>query len=467
MKKIVCLVLCVVAMCFALVGCSDDVYGDIMENLDEINKIWTPKVVEQMEFDLYVVFDDSFVDGAVASAFEEARAEKEQDGTVLTATELAELKAAIRADILEKVNGAQTTVESRINKYFENYKQDQRKFDLQKTTLDIHYLTANEYERVMLDAADPSISNEDDRADIVLIINEEMFNTLYTEKRIACLDTILTAAPPYGTLYGQVAESLFTASKVPVTNLVSSVYCVPNDHIVGEYKYAVINKTVADALYMGTDSVRAMVSEDSEMTVEFKNRLSSAIDRADPAFISRVEGIDLDNAVQFVSGTYADAYTYAEAGNYVVLVSTPVATKADAYSGAFAIVRHPLDNMAITGEEPSMQAKEKINTYYNRCMEVIFELNTNVELHNLLQYGAANIHYDIVEQDDDGNIISVKYRDDGFYRMNPLYTGDINTSYFNEELGWNKFVSDYGAEQNKCEKPDVVLNYDSFGVTTE
>ncbi|MBQ8372074.1 MAG: hypothetical protein IJX38_03950 [Clostridia bacterium] len=467
MKKIICLVLCVVAMCFTLVGCSDDVYGDIIENLDEINQIWTPEVVEEMEFDLYVVFDDSFVDGAVAKAVEEARAEKEQDGSVLTEAEIAELKAAARADILEKVNGAQTTVESRINKYLENYKQDQRKFDLQKTTLDIHYLTADEYEAKMLAAADPSIANDDDRADIVLIIGEQMFNTLYSEKRIACLDDILTAAPPYGTLYGQVAESLFATSKVAVTDKVSSVYCVPNDHIVGEYRYAVVNKTVADALYMGTDSVRAMVSEDSEMTVEFMNRLNNAIDRADPAFVSRVEGIDLDKAVQFVSGTYADAYTYAEAGNYVVLVSTPVALKADAYTGAFAIVRHPLDNMAITGEEPSKQAKEKISTYYNRCMEVIFELNTSVELHNLLQYGAANIHYDIVEQDDDGNILSVKYRDDGFYRMNLLYTGDINTSYFNEELGWTEFVSEYGAEQNKCEKPDVVLNYDSFGVVAE
>lgn len=453
-------------MSLALVGCGDDVYNDILENLEKNG--WTPEVVPEMELDLYVIFDYGFVDGAVDNAYDEAVAEKTANGETLSESEAAALKLSIKNDILEKVNGAQTTVESRVNKYLSKYTQDSKKLNLQKTTLNIHYLSEDEYMETVLADADTTLDKnglpKDNRADIVLIAGEEMFNAMYSANKLACLDgntsftvadAVLTAAPPYGTLYGSIADSLFTASKVEIGNGISSVFCVPNNHIVGEYTYAVVNEKVANAIYMGTDVVSQMVSEDCDATVAFMNALNSAREENSAAFAAAVEGIDLDNAVRFVSGTYADAQKYKDEGNHVVLVSSPEATKADAYSGAFAIVRHPYD--VVDDPMMSIQKKNEINTYYNRCMEVIYELNTSVELRNLLQYGVANIHYDPV-YGEDGSIYSVSYRDDGFYRMDLLYTGNINIAYYNEQLGWTEDVYNYGIEQNKGETPDAVLN---------
>lgn len=466
MKRIICLVLCVVMMSFALVGCGDDLYDEILENIDKNG--WTPEVVPEMELDLYVIFDYSFVDGAVDNAYDEAVAEKTANGETLSESDAAALKLSIKNDILEAINGAQTTVESRINKYLSKYTQDSKKLDLQKTTLKIHYLSEDEYMQTVLNDADTTLDKnglpKDSRADIVLIAGEEMFNAMHSANKLACLDgntsftvsdAVLTAAPPFGTLYGSIADSLFTASKVELGNGISSAFCIPNNHIVGEYTYAVVNEKVAKAIYMGTDIVSQMVSEDCEATLTFMNALNSARAENSAEFAAAVAGIDLDNAVRFVSGTYADAQKYKDEGNYVVLVSSPKATKADAYSGAFAIVRHPYD--VIDDPTMSKQKKDEINTYYNRCMEVIYELNTSVELRNLLQYGAANIHYEPV-YGEDGAIYSVSYKDDGFYRMDLLYTGNINIAYYNEQLGWTENVYNYGLKQNKGETPETVLN---------
>ena len=390
MKKIICLMLCVILTCFSLVACSQDTESEARDELDDFlnDPDYNPVVVEEMTFDFYIVTGDETSDNAIL------------------------------------------TVESRINAFLKPY----------KTTLDIHYLTMGEYEQTVLNDVKKL---GDDKADIFLITSESMFNTLYSENNLADLTSLLKS-DEYKTL-SQMCGALLDASEVSVTEgsglneyTVDHNYCIPNNHVVSKYDFVLVHRATAEKFNMGsTDMIAQMNSEGAEMTVEFKNRLR----RYGPA-----DGISSADALKFVSGTYADIEKYTSEGYHVVIESMPVVTKAEAYSSAFAISKHALEIAYENAPDQTKFDADKIKTfrtYYDRCMQVIYLLNTNSELRNLLQYGELNINYSIV----DGNVVRSTV-ENNIYDMSLLYTGDLFKALYCEELGWTEFVKDYGTKQN-------------------
>ena len=81
-------------------------------------------------------------------------------------------------------------------------------------------------------------------------------------------------------------------------------------------------------------------------------------------------------------------------------------------------------------------------------MEIVYAINTDENLHNYLTYGIIGTNYSF---DASTNTVTIHndLSSNSNYFVNPLYTGDIFTSYFCEEYGWNLVAKNNAEIQNK------------------
>ena len=108
-----------------------------------------------------------------------------------------------------------------------------------------------------------------------------------------------------------------------------------------------------------------------------------------------------------------------------LVIKNPTVTEEIAFSSAFAVV----------------DRGEKIN---EKAMEMIYAINMDKGLRNLLQYGVADINYKVV----DGDIVGIKGAT-STYSMNIKYTGNMFIASYSSEIGWIKSVHENGILQNK------------------
>ncbi|MBQ3016930.1 MAG: hypothetical protein IJD79_09145 [Clostridia bacterium] len=120
--------------------------------------------------------------------------------------------------------------------------------------------------------------------------------------------------------------------------------------------------------------------------------------------------------IKIEEGSFTDKAKYEANGLICNIPALPSATRADAFTGAFAI------NAKVADVE--------------RAMEVIYAINNDDTLHNYLQYGIAETNYDVIDKDD--RLIKLSTEETGKYYMNPRYTGDIFGLLYCEELGWTE-----------------------------
>lgn len=162
--------------------------------------------------------------------------------------------------------------------------------------------------------------------------------------------------------------------------------------------------------------------------------------------------------VDFVSGSYADKllleYGVSSAAeitetsakvNFVNINSYPNATAEEAFASAFAIVRH-LDDVGTHTEEKQAE----LDSHYTKCMKIIYALNTDAQLKNMLQYGYAGTNYRFVKNNKNENTDYITLVTDAefAYQMNPIYTGNLFISYYCEEIGWNETIHSDILKQN-------------------
>ena len=101
-------------------------------------------------------------------------------------------------------------------------------------------------------------------------------------------------------------------------------------------------------------------------------------------------------------------------------------TKEEVYSSAFGI---------LAGTENK-----------DRAMEIIYAINTDVELRNYLQYGVEYTNYTVVD-----DLVVPTTDPDSLYVMNLLYTGDVFNALYCEAEGfvkWNEDAKKFGELQN-------------------
>lgn len=286
---------------------------------------------------------------------------------------------------------AKNTVAQMVNQY------TQTQFH---TTVNVKFFTEDEY------AAGIANDVNSGSANIILITSDTMLNDLVGKGKIAILNQYYLS-DKYGTLNVQIPEALLDASY-----LGNNIVTVPNNRIIGEYEYLVINKEVAIQKNYGVPSEVAAYK-----TLEDAKALMDVMTE---------NGYNASDYVYTVKGDYALKATLEAAGNYCNVITYPTVTSAFAFSSAFAVVN-------------------KDEVHNERAMQIIYEINSNSYLRNLLQYGVKGTNYTV---DENGDIIRVK-EGDNVYFMNPAYTGDMFKLDYCSEIGWNAVVANNGARQNE------------------
>lgn len=428
-KRILALALCLIIACLSLVSCEEEI-GAYLENYD-----YTPEKVVNMEFDLYIIVGES---------------------TEANAT---------------------TTVNEKINQALN---------DKYKTKLNIHYITAAEYEAEVNAAVTSSAQDskyvrdvENERVNvgkIVLVTGEAMMDGFLATDKLYDLSAFVyndEYKEFFGTLKTQIPEDLMDAAKTEDGKL----YAIPNNHVFGEYTYLVFNRAAAQKLnYVDTKNSVLRSFTTLEDCGDLVNYLYDAendalyYDDGEKLYAVNFDGnneevevapANLEKVVREVKGPYEDQITYNNNG-YVCNVSEyPVCTRAEAFSSAFAIIAESeVYNWTDADGNKQMSDAEKAsaeliatrNEVAKRAMQVIYSINSDVKVRNYLQYGVEGINY---KYDDVTRQVTEYITDDrNTYYMDLKYTGDIFKAYFctnayNEDNVWTPEMYDNGINHNK------------------
>ena len=487
MKKLLSLMLCIVFVCFAFVGCAQDKIGEYLEKYDQDNA--GGEKIQKLNF--YIITGEGTSDEA------------------------------------------KTTVPQNINAYLK---------EAYQVELNVVYCSAEEYEGKVTAAI--AETEESKRPDIILINSYNMFkkvsgsllelNNYYSHKDFKSIHTVLDS-------------SLLAASAVLNTETnTNHYYTVPNNHVIGEYKYIVIDKDMArDTLHFSNAELSAMTTlqsleelvkairkyyVDNELTFDeaelskyvnvvsgnyadkllleynidentevknYVNVVSTANGKYQYAVINKAMATDtlgmseadvkkINTTAAFdafvntlgsqydslessdctkeeyvaryaslVNGSYEDMFllpygvsTELPSVNFVNINSYPNTTKEEAFSSAFAIVKDievPLED-----KEEEVKRQARVEAHYTKCMQIIFALNTDVQFKNMLQYGYVGTNYRFIKNDknENTNYINLLHGAEVNYEMNPAYTGNLYISYFCEELGWNEVAYNNYLKQN-------------------
>ena len=363
-KKLILLAMCVIAMVFSLASCDDGEIGSYLPNYD-----WKPEVIEDVKLDLYIVVGEGTTENAM------------------------------------------TTVRDKINQHLD---------DKYHTTLAINYIKESEYAAKI---AEITAAGSTKNTGIVLINSKTMMDSLLASNSLVDIASYLDTKN-FGKLNTQITPALLGAAYENESKVVDGkdvtvehLYCIPNDHVVDEYEYIVIDKRVAK------DMLNFTLTELSSMTTwEATEALRNAVEAH-----SSTLGVTVDQVVSVKTGSYELRNSYKSDDGYICNVSkVPTVTKEEVYSSAFGI---------LAGTENK-----------DRAMEIIYAINTDVELRNYLQYGVEYTNYTVVD-----DLVVPTTDPDSLYVMNLLYTGDVFNALYCEAEGfvkWNEDAKKFGELQN-------------------
>ena len=275
------------------------------------------------------------------------------------------------------------------------------------TTVNLVYCTKDEYNDKMMAAVNATDATA---ANIVLVNGAPTMDALVATNKLADLTAYVDdASYGFGSLNKTVPETLMAASKINGKYL-----AIPNNHVIGKYEYLIINKAAAQACGYDENVVEFLDADDPENAA-----LTALSERMTQ------NGYNVSESIKRVSGNYESRLQYQK--DYFCLeLSYPTVTRDEAFTSAFAVVnRGELENL--------------------RAMEIIYAINSDETIKNLLQYGVRGTNYNIVN----GDVVRVTDADN-VYHMDKLYTGNQFIAYYCSEINWTAAAKQYGIEQNKA-----------------
>ena len=357
MKKFLAIFLCVLLSICMLASCGEDEYGKVPDNYPEPKEDDDNIVVT-----LYMIYDS------------------ESDPAAL---------ATVRDRFKER-----TSVKYGI-------------------TVELAFVSEEEYETEVLAATKLQRESDKVNVNILLVNSAEIMAELLDTNRLVDLSAYVyenadRSNKDYVKKYGSLNE---IAGKLieSIRGEDGSFYAMPNNHIIGEYEYLVINEDMAQQkLKYSTETLKSYTSY--EDTKNLRDDIAN-------------QGENPDDYVTRVYGPYHLKAELEAAGNVCNVISYPTVTADEAYSSAFAIVD--------SGDVANAKA-----------MEIIFKLNTDKELRDFLQYGVKGTTYFV---ENDGNI---KMAEDKKYCINLEYTGNIFIASFCKDIKWTKEIAQSGEAQN-------------------
>lgn len=325
----------------------------------------------------------------------------------------------------ETTDNSITTVSKRIQELLDD--RNNKKFD---TTLNIHYIKGS--------VEDYKAAIADKTSGIALIIGSGMLDEMVADDRLADLlpyfeDAALKEKYRFATLNKVINANLLDASIVKVevkddkepnkSHWVDKRFIIPNDHVIGSYDYLLFNKEMAKALGFSLTDLDAMTTYESteELRAEFTK------------YADQFVGKTVDDLVIAVSGkAYEDKAAYEAEGYICNITAYPTVSYEEAAQAGFGV---------LSGTENTAAA-----------MEIIYLVNSDVTLRNLLQYGEEAVNY--LKKD---GIVTPYTSGENVYVMDLRYTGNMFNAYYCTTEGWQTWTEDI-MENGKKQNSESILS---------
>lgn len=423
MKKIVSMLLCLVMTVLLLVSCGEEEIGAYRKNYT-----YVPPTVEEVTLEMYIVGDTRSDENAVTAvsrmikqytettfktslnmhylSAEDYRAEVD---TVLAENEKFAAAYATLTTALSNVTGEDAVIDDELKAALPEIEEAVAKIGADASSAkDTAIQTAV---GKIVDAEVIAALSGNRKIDILLVNSAEMMNDLTAGEKLLEL-TDYYKMKEYGMLNTKITPLLLDASKCG-----GKYYSVPNNRMTGSYDYLLMKESMGEKYNFGPLLMASYKSY--EETEELRRAIING------------EGISEENIsdyVRVVNGTYADRFNYEEVGYICNTIAYHTPTYEDVYNGSALAISAGC-------------------TRPNRAMEIVYAINQDETLRNLLQYGVANVNYTLSEGDTVTRITS----QGNSYFMNPYYTGNIFNAYYSADDadGWNKVIAKYAKVQNE------------------
>lgn len=446
-KRILCLLLAVLTvLSCALVGCTQPEDGADDENLNSnVNTARAPKTLN-----MWVITEEETTEEAqkqVQAAFSAYTEE--------TYTTKVNLIFATKDEYEAKLDAQFALTDSRPHNHsFKQSSEIETVIDPETGMTLMKYPDASQYQ-----------------VDIVLITSKDMLNKYIAadydstnkEGRLKSLNTALNNASKIIRSY--VYNILFDNAKVNGT-----WYAVPNNDLIGEYTFMMINREMADKYYFNESDFTnfADLNDRGEKTAVAKlidaiaqnedlSKIAPMLGMADYPLVeywgengAMTALASFYNAPNATLGYFPGLSTVFSDRNYNAYMNLMYYCKENGYfmtegqeSFGVGIMTGDYSTIAEYSDEyyvrvldyphlndeaifDSMFAVTKYTTDMDRAMEIITDLTCKSELRNILQYGVEGVHYDF---NDDGEVVRNLEDANNIYKMNVSYTGNVLTAY--------------------------------------
>ncbi|MDD6798870.1 MAG: hypothetical protein PUE85_00400 [Firmicutes bacterium] len=260
-----------------------------------------------------------------------------------------------------------------------------------------------------------------------------------------------------------------------------SVLGIPNNTVVGEYSYLLINKELAEKYYYNASDINTfakayefakdmktvepnyipMYNIPEELTVNYMNfsLIGAAVNRSMGAYTNALPRLFTDLAAY---RTYRQTLYDVQKSNFAVegdLRNLPEDKDfAVAYikGGPDLAEKYSDEYEVVVYRKPYVSPEEAPGTCFcvssfaadpDRCMEVIAALTTSASFRNTFQYGVEGVHYNIDDQTGLVNIISDEYSMD-YRNTGNMFILKPNSSMSEEMLKYAENDWAYAKQQN-------------------
>ena len=432
MKRIISLILCLVMAAFVLVSCEEDVITEAMSEKDKIN--YKPVVLDSAEINLYIITDGDIKNSTT--------------GTV---------NDKIQQYISERTGKKFNT---ELNIVFYN---PETRLSSEKNADDqfVEYPTYKDFIK-------------DRTTGIVLINSLTLLEELKSQNKLADIngyfvDDALIKQYEYAKLnasYNKTNPYLLDAAR-DYSSESAALYFVPNNRVMGSYEYLLIDKKIVcdilneyedELVYVYDEEKKDFVYDEKTGEKVLITWDTAAIDALKAKIVAKSDIIqaqygdfNIDDLVKVVSGkSYETRKSYEALGYICNVVKYPELSISQLAEAGFGILSGGFDpNQAVPEDEAAAAEFNKqlkaYKIYEAAAMEIIYLINSDQTMRNLLLYGVEGIHFDLV------NGVVVPEKTEFTYKMSLEFTGDIFQAYFCEDSNrdvWTEEMKNNGLKQN-------------------
>ncbi len=310
----------------------------------------------------------------------------------------------------------------------------------------------------------------ENQVDIIYIAGSEQLNALVEAGKLQNLNEKLSSTGTAKVLNDVIPSEFFAHTKFGNDN--KDTYAVPNNRVVGDYTYLLVNKEIVtgdannDGVISG-DEIKGTYQNFSEITSLFdcediidyvktnRTDLVPVLDKFDNPYVhywskdgefsllasKTTPDFDFSKNTYETSLTPTNVFGVPDFVNFELLMkklevgnyfATDVEAAKAAQNFGVAVIKGDSSVIDTYGDKyyiktianPELNDSNIFTSFYGittytlnfeRALEIIVMLNTNSELRNTLQYGVEGVHYEI---DQSGRLV----------RLNDSYIMDINTT---------------------------------------